>query len=44
MISIEKCLKVLNKNKEQYTKEEAKAIRDLLYLIGHLDYKLYKVK
>lgn len=31
MLSIEKCNKVLNKNKRKYSNEQVKAIRDYLY-------------
>ena len=31
MLSIEKCNKVLNKNKKKYRNEQEKAIRDYLY-------------
>jgi hypothetical protein len=34
MLSIEKCNKVLNKNKKIYSNEQVKAIRDYLYQIA----------
>lgn len=38
MLSIEACIKILNKNGERkYTTEEVKEIREYLYLIARLE-------
>ena len=38
MLSIEACIKILNKNgKKRYNSEEAKAIREYLYQIARLE-------
>lgn len=38
MLTLESCIKTLNKNgKKKYTREEAKAIREYLYLIARLE-------
>jgi|TARA_B100000795_G_C22615027_1_gene366606 hypothetical protein len=36
MLSIEKCNKVLNKNKKKYSNEQVKAIRDYLYQMANV--------
>lgn len=41
MLSIEKCKQILTKGGANYTDEEVKRIRELLYQLGHLDYLLY---
>ena len=40
MLSIEKCYKILNKNKKKYTKEEVIAIREILFKLGNIEYEL----
>lgn len=43
MLNLEKCKKILQKDsKKNYTDEEVKQIRDLLYKIGELDYQIFK--
>jgi hypothetical protein len=42
MISIEKLMGVLNKDSAKYSKEEVIKIRDLIYLLANLEYKLKK--
>jgi hypothetical protein len=42
MLSIEKCKKVLQEKGKKYTDEEVKAIRELLYKLGRIDYQCYK--
>jgi hypothetical protein len=43
MLSVKKCHEILNKNGEKnYSEEEVKQIRELLYKIGHFDYMLFK--
>lgn len=38
MLTLESCIKTLNKNgKKKYTQEEAKAIREYLYQIARLE-------
>ena len=44
MLSIEQCKKILKNDLKNYTDEEVRQIRDLLYKVGHLDYLLYQQK
>ena len=39
MLSIEKCNEILNKKEKTYTKEEVKAIREVLYQFAEIIYK-----
>lgn len=41
-LSIEHCKKVLNKNGGNYSDEQVKKISDILYLLGRLDYEIFK--
>lgn len=41
-LSIDYCAKILNSNGKEYTIEEVKKIRELLYIFGELDYMIYK--
>lgn len=41
MLNLEKCKKVLQQNGKNYTDEEVKQIRDLLYKMGNLDYLMF---
>lgn len=40
MLSIEKCKQILQKGGANYTDEQVKEIRKLLYKLGELDYQL----
>ncbi len=46
MLSIKKCRSILNQNKEDqtpnYSEQEVKQIRDLLYQLAELDYEIFK--
>lgn len=42
MLSVESCQKILNSNGKNYTSEEIKKIRELLYRLGELDYEQFK--
>ena len=42
MISYEECCKLLNKKEKTYTKEEVKAIRDVLYQLAEVVYETKK--
>jgi hypothetical protein len=39
MLSIEKCNEILNKKEKTYTKEEVKAIREVLYQFAKIIYE-----
>lgn len=39
MLSIESCEKILNAQKDKYTKEEIKIIRNILYQLADIEYK-----
>ncbi|HXA01965.1 MAG TPA: hypothetical protein VNW99_08255 [Cytophagaceae bacterium] len=41
-LSFEKCKVILNKNGKKYTDEQVRKIRDILYIIGKLDYTIYQ--
>jgi hypothetical protein len=41
-LSFEKCKVILNKNGKKYTDEEVRKIRDILYILGKLDYMIFK--
>ncbi|MBS0646660.1 MAG: hypothetical protein JSR97_08760 [Verrucomicrobia bacterium] len=41
MLNLELCKKVLQKNGTTYTDDEVKRIRQLLYKLANLDYKLF---
>lgn len=41
MISLEKCQKILNEEGSNYTIEETKKIREVLYRIGRVEVELY---
>jgi hypothetical protein len=43
-LSIQHCKKILNRNGNEYTDEQAKKIRDFLYSIAEMDYEHYKTK
>lgn len=42
MRSIEKCRKILNKNKHKYTDEEIRGIREFLYQMANLEINMRK--
>ena len=42
MLSIAKCKAILEQGGASYTDEEVKAIRDLLYQFGYIDYASFK--
>lgn len=42
MLTIEQCKKTLNKGGVIYTDEEVRQIREFLYFIAEIDYKLFK--
>lgn len=43
MLSIEQCIKILNKNGDiKFTNDEVKAIREFLYYMANLQIKLNK--
>lgn len=44
MLSIENCKKILTKNGATYNDEQVKAIRELLYKLGRIDYLNYQQK
>jgi len=39
MLSIEKCNKILNKNRQNYTQEQVKKIREKLYQLAEIIYE-----
>ena len=41
MLNLEKCKKILQQGGKTYSDEEVKQIRQLLYKLGNLDYKLF---
>jgi len=41
MLSIEQCKKILKENGTNYTDEEVKQIRQLMYKMANLDYQLF---
>jgi hypothetical protein len=42
MISLERLMKILNKDSEKYSREEVINIRDLVYRLAHLQYNFQK--
>lgn len=42
MLNLEVCKKLLQQDGKQYSDEEVKKIRQLLYKLGELEYQLYK--
>jgi len=44
MLSIEECKKTLNQEGIIYTDNEIKEIRDFLYAIGNIDYRMFLQK
>jgi len=42
MLSIEKCKKLLTQNGANYNDEQVKAIRELLYKLGRIDFENYQ--
>jgi hypothetical protein len=42
MLSIEECKKTLNKDGILYTDEEVKEIREFLYILAEIDYKIFQ--
>ena len=42
MLSIEECKKTLNKDGIIYTDEEVKEIREFLYILAEIDYKIFQ--
>ena len=42
MLSIEECKKTLNKDGIVYTDEEVKEIREFLYILAEIDYKIFQ--
>lgn len=44
MLSIKQCRAILEKNGRKYTDEEVKALRELLYKMGKVDYLTFKSK
>jgi hypothetical protein len=40
-LSITHCKKILESNGRKYSDEETEKIRDLLYKLGELDYRIY---
>lgn len=42
MLSIEECRKTLNKDGITYTDEEVKEIREFLYMLAEIDYKIFR--
>ncbi|MCR6638767.1 MAG: hypothetical protein NVV82_07185 [Sporocytophaga sp.] len=41
-LSVEYCRKILNSNGGKYSEQEAKRVRDILYLLGAIDYEIFK--
>jgi len=41
MLTLKKCKQILNKNGNIYTEEQVKQIRQFLYSIVEMDYKLF---
>ena len=44
MLSLDNCKKILNRSGKQYSEEEVKRIRDLLYKLARLEFNIYKKK
>jgi hypothetical protein len=42
MISVKECLALLNKNGNNYSEQEAKAIRQLLYELANIEFNARK--
>lgn len=42
MLSIEECKKTLNKDGIIYTDEEVKEIREFLYILAEIDYRIFQ--
>jgi hypothetical protein len=40
-LSIAHCKKILESSGKKYSDEETEKIRDLLYMLGELDYRIY---
>jgi len=43
-LSLERCKKVLNQDGLNYTDEEVKKIREFIYILAEIDYRLFKRK
>lgn len=41
-LSIDFCKKVLQQEGKEYSDEQIKKIRDVLYILGELDYRIFK--
>lgn len=44
MLTLKKCKQILNKKGNNYTEEQVKQIRQFLYSIAEMDYKLFMQK